>query len=160
MRYAINFAFFAGLVAVPSLFGFVLHVRFSLYVEIAFAFVYVFGVSEILSRLLGGASSEQTFSFPYALDLIFNMVPRVFEKNRWTLHGKVIESASLSGRHVVKLGWGRWAATMTINLSKLDEKTTKVNVLCESSRFFDFGSTRRMTDIFLRELHASLTTPK
>lgn len=158
MRYAVNFAYYAGLVAVPSLFDLFLHVQLSLYTEIAFAFVYVLGISEIVSGLLGGVSNEQTFRFPYPFDLIFNTVPRVFEKNRWTLHGKVIEADSLSGRHVVKLGWGRWAATMTINLNKLDGKTTKVNVLCESSRFFDFGSTRRMTDIFLRELHASLTT--
>ena len=157
-RYAVNFAYYAGLVAIPIIFGFVLHVRLSIYVETAVASIYVFGASEIISRVLGGSSSEQAFGFPYPLDQIFNTVPKVFEKNRWTLYGKIVEADSTSNRYVVKQGWGRWAGAMTINLSKIDENSTQVNVLCERNYFFDWGTNRRIIDVFLRELHLSLTT--
>jgi hypothetical protein len=132
--------------------------RLSIYVETAVALIYAFGAPEITSRLLGGSSSEQTFGFPYPLNQIFNTVPRVFEKNRWTLHGTIVKADSASNRYIVKQGWGRWKGAMTINLSKIDENTTQVNVLSERNYFFDWGTNRRLIDIFLRELHLSLAT--
>jgi len=100
-------------------------------------------------------SKEDIISLPYSVDVIFNIVPKVVSKFGW----KIDHADKALNRFRVKIGMSfwTWGQTMFIDLSKIDERTTKVRVYSEAGgQTFDWGKNRRDIERFLRELESTL----
>jgi hypothetical protein len=106
-------------------------------------------------ELAWSISKEDTISLPYALNIVFDAVPNVLQKLEW----KVDRIDRPLGRFRVKIGvslW-TWGQTMFIDLNKIDDQTTKVQVYSEAGgQKFDWGKNRRDIENFLRELEETL----
>jgi len=101
------------------------------------------------------SSSEDTISVPYASTVVFDAVPRVLAK----LHWNVERIDRPLGRFKVKIGMSlwTWGQTMFIDVSKIDDKSTRVHIYSEASgQIFDWGKNRRDIDSFFHELKTTL----
>jgi hypothetical protein len=128
---------------------------------LAVLFAYDFCVPVILGRWLGRVSNEQTVSFPYPLEVLCSSIPRVVQNRlSWwfseRFYGNIVKMDSALGLFVIESGV-RFVSgtTMTITLSKIDEKTTRLNIICKTNRYPDFGATRILRDAFLKKLYNS-----
>jgi len=119
-------------------------------------FLYIAGGLAILSAIFGGPVVERAYTFPFPLDAVYNNVPKIFERNRRRLYGRVVNRDQSSNTYVVRIGW-LLASIMTVNLSKVDESKTIVHARYEGKFFIGFGS-GRILDVFFGLLHSSLIT--
>jgi len=100
-------------------------------------------------------SKEDTISLPYSLDAVFDAVPKVLSKLNW----KIDRVDKPLGRFRVKIGMSfwTWGQTMFIDLTKIDDRITKVHIYGEAGgQTFDWGKIRRDIEKFLRELELTL----
>lgn len=110
-------------------------------------------------ELAWSISKEDTISLQYPLSTVFDVVPNVLQKLNW----KVDRMDRPLGRFRVKIGMSlwTWGQTMFIDLNKIDDQTTKVQVYSEAGgQKFDWGKNRRDIESFLRELEATLQVPR
>jgi hypothetical protein len=117
----------------------------------------------VLSALFGGPTAEQGYTYPFPIGAVFNNIPKVFEANRKRphgrrkLYGKVMNADQTSNSYLLKLGWWPSASFMAVNLTKLDENRTVVQVRLKTGFFHVFDPSKAMFRLFFDLLYSSLT---
>lgn len=102
-------------------------------------------------------SKEGAITVPYPLDTVFDAVPPIIADLKWKIDG--IDKPLGRFRVKISINFWTWGQTMFIDISKIDENTTKVRVYSEArGQVYDWGKNRRDIERFFHELETTLDT--
>jgi hypothetical protein len=98
---------------------------------------------------------KETFEVSYPIDVIWQAIPKAIAKLEWK-----VDSADLATHHVkikTKGAFLSYGSEMEIDLTAVDEKTTKMSITAETpvttiTAMADYGRTNERINVFIETI--------
>jgi predicted RNA-binding protein Jag len=102
---------------------------------------------------------REVVEMDYPLERVWEAVSRAMANLEWTVEKQDEEDFKVTAKS--KSGFMSYGSTISVEVSKVDEKTTRVVAAAETpvttvTSVIDFGQTARRVDSFLREVAVQL----
>jgi len=99
--------------------------------------------------------AKEKLEVSYPLNTVWEAIPKAIAKLEWTIQEANEETHSLKIK--TKGAFFSYPSKLEVNLSKVDEKTTRVSILAETpvttiTSVADYGRTRERIEVFVTTL--------